>query len=87
MRLFDAPMRIPKSRIIILLTGLNTQPDRTLFFLIFIYLSHRSLEIMAQMQQYIIFLSLKPIKVSSYFILNYLKKLSSQKYQKQTLKP
>ena len=31
-------------------------------------------EIMAQMRQYIIFLSLKPIKVSSVFILNYLKK-------------
>ena len=32
------------------------------------------LKIMAQMLQYIIFLSLKPIKVSSDFILNYLKK-------------
>ena len=32
------------------------------------------LQIMAQMRQYIIFLSLKPIKVSSVFILNYLKK-------------
>ena len=32
------------------------------------------LVIMAQRQQYIIFLSLKPIKVSSVFILNYLKK-------------
>ena len=32
------------------------------------------LEIMAQMGQYIIFLSLKPIKVSSVFIVNYLKK-------------
>ena len=29
------------------------------------------LEIMAQMRQYVIFLSLKPIKVSSDFILNY----------------
>ena len=34
------------------------------------------LEIMAQMRQYIIFLSLKPIKVSSDFISNYLKKKS-----------
>jgi hypothetical protein len=46
---------------------------------------------MAQMQQYIIYLSLKPIKVSSDFILNYLKKScgwdTTQKYQKQTQKP
>ena len=49
------------------------------------------LEIMAQMRQYIIFLSLKPIKVSSDFILKYLKKVvggaTTQKYQKQMLKP
>ena len=49
------------------------------------------LEIMAQMLQYIIFLSLKAIKVSSDFILNYLKKVvggaTTQKYQKQMLKP
>ena len=49
------------------------------------------LEIMAQMLQYITFLSLKAIKVSSDFILNYLKKVvggaTTQKYQKQMLKP
>jgi hypothetical protein len=49
------------------------------------------LEIMAQMLQYIIFLSLKAIKVSLEFILNYLKKVAggatSQKYQKQMPKP
>ena len=49
------------------------------------------LEIMAQMLQHIIFLSLKAIKVSSDFILNYLKKVvggpTTQKYQKQMLKP
>ena len=49
------------------------------------------LEIMAQMLQYITFLSLKAIKVSSNFILNYLKKVvggaTTQKYQKQMLKP
>ena len=48
------------------------------------------LEIMAQILQYITFLSLKAIKVSSDFILNYLKKVvggaTTQKYQKQTLK-
>ena len=49
------------------------------------------LEIMAQMLQYIIFLSLKAIKVSSDFILNYLKKVAggatTHMYQKQMLKP
>ena len=49
------------------------------------------LEIMAQILQYITFLSLKAIKVSSDFILNYLKKVvggaTTQKYQKQMLKP
>ena len=49
------------------------------------------LEIMTQMLQYITFLSLKSIEVSSDFILNYLKKVvggaTTQKYQKQTLKP
>ena len=49
------------------------------------------LEIMAQILQYITFLSLKAIKVSSDFILNYLKKVvggaTAQKYQKQMLKP
>ena len=49
------------------------------------------LENMAQMLQNIIFLSLKAIKVSSDFILNYLKKYvggtTTQKYQKQMLKP
>ena len=49
------------------------------------------LEIMALMLQYIIFLSLKAIKVSLDFILNYLKKVvggaTTQKYQKQMLKP
>ena len=47
-------------------------------------------EIMAQMLQYIIFLSLKAIKVSSDSILNYLKKVvggaTTQKYKKQMLK-
>ena len=42
------------------------------------------LEIMAKIWQYVIFLSLKPIKVTSDFILNYLKKVvggaSTQKY-------
>ena len=46
---------------------------------------------MAQMGLYIIFLSLKPIKMTSDFILNYLKKVvggaTTQKYQKQMLKP
>ena len=46
----------------------------------------RVLEIMAQMLQYVTFLSLKAIKVSSNFILNYLKKVvggaTTQKYQK-----
>ena len=46
---------------------------------------------MAQMSQYFIFLSLKPTKVTSDFILNYLKKVvggaTTQKYQKQILKP
>ena len=49
------------------------------------------LGIMAQMLQYIILLSPKAIKVSSDFILNYLKKVvggaTTQKYQKQMLKP
>ena len=49
------------------------------------------LEISAQMLQYITFLSLKPIKMSSDFILNYLKKVvggaTTQKHQKQMLKP
>ena len=49
------------------------------------------LEIMAQMLQIIDFLSLKAIKVSSDFILNYLKKVvggaTTQKYKKQTQKP
>ena len=49
------------------------------------------LEIMAQMLQYKIFLILKAIKVSLDFILNYLKKVvggaTTQKYQKQMLKP
>ena len=49
------------------------------------------LEIMAQMLQYITFLSLKSIEVSSDFILNCLKKVvggaTTQKYQKQMLKP
>ena len=67
-----------------------TQPDRTLFFLIFSYFIE-VLEIMAQMRQYMSLLSLKSIKVSSDFILNYLKKVvggaTAQKYQKQMLKP
>ena len=49
------------------------------------------LEIMAQILQYITFLSLKAIKMSPDFILNYLKKVvggaTTQKYQKQMLKP
>jgi hypothetical protein len=49
------------------------------------------LEIMAQMLQYIIFLSLKAIKMSLDFILNYLKKVAggatTQKYKKQMPKP
>ena len=49
------------------------------------------LEIMAQILQYITFLSMKSIKVSSDFFLNYLKKVvggaTTQKYQKQMLKP
>ena len=49
------------------------------------------LEIMAQMLQYITFLSLKSIEVSSDFILNYLKKVvggaTTQIYQNQMLKP
>ena len=48
------------------------------------------LEIMVPMLQYINFLSLKTIKVSSDFILNSLKKVvggaTTQKYQKQTQK-
>jgi hypothetical protein len=46
---------------------------------------------MPQMWQYVIFLSLKPTKVTSDFILNQLKKVvggaTTQKYQKQILKP
>ena len=49
------------------------------------------LEIMAQMWQYVIFLSLKPTKATSVFILNYLKKVvggtTTQIYWKQILKP
>ena len=49
------------------------------------------LESMAQILQYITFLSLKAIKVSSDFIFIYLKKVvggaTTQKYQKQMLKP
>ena len=49
------------------------------------------LEILAQILQYITFLSLKSIEVSSDFILNYLKKVvggaTTQKYKKQMLKP
>ena len=49
------------------------------------------LEIMAQILQYMIFSSLKAIKVSSPFIFNNLKKVvggaTTQKYQKQMLKP
>ena len=49
------------------------------------------LEISAQMLQYITFLSLKTIKMSSDFILNYLKKVvggaTTRIYQKQMLKP
>ena len=49
------------------------------------------IEISAQMLQYITFLSLKSIEVSSDSILNYLKKVvggaTTQKYQKQILKP
>ena len=49
------------------------------------------LEIMAQMGPYIIFLSLKPTKMTSDFILSYLKKViggaTTQKYQKQIQKP
>ena len=48
------------------------------------------LEIMAQMLQYITVLSLKTIKTSSDFILNYLKKVvggaTTQKFKKQTQK-
>ena len=57
-------------------TGM-TQPDRTLFFLIFTYLwgiSHRSFRNYGSNTTTYGFLSLKPIKVSSDFILNYLKK-------------
>ena len=72
----------------------HTAGSDTIFFSYFltceVYLIE-VLEIMAQMRQYIIFLSLKPIKVSSDFILNYLKKVvggaTTQKYQKQTQKP
>ena len=68
-----------------------TLPNRTLFFHIFTYLRAISHWIMAQMRHYIIFLSLKPIKVILDFIFNYLKKVvggaSTQKYQKQTQKP
>jgi hypothetical protein len=49
------------------------------------------LEIMAQMWQFIILLRHKPSKVTSVFILNYLKnvigRLISQKNKKQILKP
>ena len=49
------------------------------------------LKIMAQMGPYNIFLSLKPTKMTSDFILSYLKKVvggaTTQKYQKQILKP
>ena len=46
-----------------------TQPDRTILFLIFTSLwSIEVLEIVAQMQQYIIFLSLKPIKTLFWII-------------------
>ena len=49
------------------------------------------LEIMAQTLQYITFLSLKSIEVSSDFIFNYLKKVvggaTTQKYQKHRQKP
>ena len=49
------------------------------------------LEIMHQMWQYVIFLSLKPTKVTSDFILNYLKKVvggaTTQIYQNRMLKP
>jgi hypothetical protein len=49
------------------------------------------LKIMPQMWQYVIFLSLKPTKVTSDFILNSLKRVVGgaiiQKYQKQILKP
>ena len=49
------------------------------------------IEISAQMLQYVTFLSLKAIKMSSGFILNYLKKVvggaTTQKYKKQMLKP
>ena len=49
------------------------------------------LKTIAQMWQYIICLSLKPIKVSSDSILKYLKKVvggaTTQKYQKQRQKP
>ena len=50
-----------------------TQPDGTLFFLIFTYLRGRSSwnsRDYPQMWQYVIFLTLKPTKVTSDFILN-----------------
>jgi hypothetical protein len=59
-------------------------PSSTVVYLIEV------LKIMAQMLQYITFLSLKATQVSSDFILNYLKKVeggaTTQKYQKQMLK-
>ena len=71
-------------------TYLPTQPDLTLFYLIFTYLGlFEFLEDMAQMWHYINFFSHKPAKVTSDFILNYLKKVeggTTQKYQKQILK-
>ena len=49
------------------------------------------IEISAQILQYITFFSLKAIKISSDFILNYLKKVvggaTTEEYQKQRLKP
>ena len=52
---------------------LYTQPEGTLFFLIFTYLrgrSHWNSRDYASVWQYVIFLSLKPTKVNSDFILN-----------------
>ena len=51
----------------------HTQPNWTLFFLIFTYFE--VLDIMAQMWHYIKFFSYEPTKVTSDFILNYLKKV------------
>ena len=71
-----------------------TKPDGTIFFLIFTNLwgiSHWSFRKYGSNAAKYIFLSLKAIKVSSDFILNYLKKVvegaTTQKYQKQMLKP